>query len=357
MKYLHSLLPLLFVLLLATKPACASDEEHFLDVSIQIFTQAENPPATTAPKPGADKKKEHDPVQAVAVSETRLLPMYLRYRLEQSNSFGAVRVLPIIDNGADLRISGQILKSTGDVLQLALKATDSTGRIWLERTFNGTARASQSLSGDVLAEDDFAQMFGEITNLLKQQASQLSAEQINTIKNVSLLRYGLGLVPAAFSPYLEENAKGEVALKRMPAATDPLMKRILTIRTREYEFIDVVDEEYARFYTAAKPLYGLWRQSQREQAESSETRNARVLASSPDFQHGSYRALQQSYNNYRWAKLQELYVDELGEGFTNEIEPTQLQTNDSLHRLTGTFEQQYREWRGILAELFALDAK
>ncbi len=348
--------PWLLVLLVASSWVRASDEEHFVDVSIQIFTQAEKPPEK-AVTPAKKEPTKPDPVQAVAVSETRLLPMYLRYRLEQSGNFGAVRVLPLLDNGADLRISGQILKSDGNVLQLAIKATDSTGRVWIDRVFNGTAMASHALSGDALAEDDFAQMFGEITNGLKQQAQQLSTDELSKIKNVSLLRYGLGLVPAAFSPYLEESPKGEVTLKRMPAATDPLMKRILTIRGREYEFIDVVDEEYARFYSAAKPLYGLWRQSQREQAESSETRNARVLASTSDFQHGSYRALQQSYNNYRWAKLQELYVDELGEGFTNEIEPTELQTNDALHRLTGTFEQQYREWRGILAELFALDAK
>ena len=63
----------------------------------------------------------------------------------------------------------------------------------------------------------------------------------------------------------------------------------------------------------------------------------------------------QSYNNYGWVKLQELYVDELGEGFTNEIEPTQIALNDSMFRLTGTLDQQYREWRTILAQLFELE--
>ncbi|MES2605804.1 MAG: hypothetical protein V4603_12770, partial [Pseudomonadota bacterium] len=64
-----------------------------------------------------------------------------------------------------------------------------------------------------------------------------------------------------------------------------------------------------------------------------------------------------SYNNYRWAKLQELYVDELGEGFTNEVEPTQLELDESVFRLSGTLEQQYREWRSILAELFTLETQ
>jgi len=50
-------------------------------------------------------------------------------------------------------------------------------------------------------------------------------------------------------------------------------------------------------------------------------------------------------------------VDELGEGFTNEVEPTSLQLDDSVFRLSGTLEQQYRDWRRILAELFALETQ
>ena len=350
----------LLVLLLAAKLVQASEDERFVDVSIQVFTQAQTPPDPLASQEKDKKAKlapKGDPVQAVLVSETRLLPMYLRYRLEESGSFGAVRVLPVIDNGAELRISGQILKSDGKVLQLAIKAVDSTGRTWLDKTFAGTGVSSRTLSENPLAEDDFAQLFGEIIAALKQQVQQLNAAELSKIRNVALLRYGLGLIPAAFSPYLEETAAGVVTVKRLPATGDPLLRRILNIREREYKFIDVVDEEYTRFYAAAKPLYAQWRGAQREQAESSTTRNERALADIGGFPHGSYRALQQSYNNYRWAKLQELYVDELGEGFTNEIEPTELQTNDALFKLTGTFEQQYREWRSILAEMFALDGQ
>ena len=75
------------------------------------------------------------------------------------------------------------------------------------------------------------------------------------------------------------------------------------------------------------------------------------------YARGSYYALQESYNNYRWAKVQELYLDELREGFANEVEPTEVALDDSLYRLTGTLEQQYREWRSILAELYALDTR
>lgn len=332
-------------------------DPEFIDISIQIFTHRTpapvgEPKAATAPATNAS-----EPVEAVRVAETRYLPMYLRYRLEQSASFGAVRVLPILDNGAELRISGEIINSDGATLAMAIKAQDSTGRVWVDREYAGTAVASESLNEDALAEDPFAQVFTDVVRDLQQQAALLTAQDRERIKSVSLLRYGLALVPAAFSPYLEETADGLVTVKRLPANDDPILARILNIREREYLFIDVVDEEYRTFYDEVKPVYDLWRRYQREQADTSAVRAARELNTPSDFARGSYRGLQESYNNYRWAKLQELYVDELGEGFTNEVEPTQLELDDSVFRLSGSLEQQYREWRNILAELFKLETQ
>ena len=84
---------------------------------------------------------------------------------------------------------------------------------------------------------------------------------------------------------------------------------------------------------------------------------ARESTASSDYARGSYYALRESYDNYRWAKVQELYVDELREGFANEVQPTELALEDSLYTLTGTLEQQYDEWRSILAELYALETE
>ena len=352
--------PLLLVMLLAPVSSTqAQSGDGFVDVSIGIFVH--RPPAPVVVAPNATKTPaavaEPKQVAAVRTAETRFLPMYLRYRLEQTGNFGAVRVLPAPDNGAELKISGEIVRSDGAVLELAIKASDSTGRLWLDRSFSGNAVASETLSGDAIAEDAFAGLFADIVRELQRQLTALSADDINRIETVALLRYGLGLVPEAFSPYLSEDANGVATIKRLPAADDPILTRIVSVREREYLFIDVVDAAYGQFYADVKPIYDLWREFQREQTDSSAARTARELAAGSDFARGSYRALQESYNNYRWTKLQELYVDELGEGFTNEVEPTSLQLDDSVFRLSGTLEQQYRDWRRILAELFALETQ
>ncbi len=350
---------LLFSLLVPAARAQSGD--GFVDVSIGLFSHRAPVPVVTATTERdaatATISTPAKQVEAVRAAETRFLPMYLRYRLEQTMRFGAVRVLPVPDNGAELRISGEIIRSDGAVLELAIKASDSTGRIWLDRSFSGSAISSETLSDDAIAEDAFASLFASIARELQQALDILTTDEVTRIETVALLRYGLGLVPTAFAAYLEEDGNGTAMIKRLPAADDPILTRILAIREREYLFIDVVDEAYGRFYTDVKPVYDLWRQFQREQADSSAARTARELATSSDYAPGSYRALQESYNNYRWAKLQELYVDELGQGFTNEVAPTQLQLDDSVFRLNGTLEQQYREWRRILAELFALETR
>jgi hypothetical protein len=323
-----------------------------LDVSIAIFKQATSIP--TQAQTQTTSISDDSIVAAVQESETRLLPMYLRYRLEQSGAFGAVRVIPEVDNGVELQISGNILQSDGSQLRLAIIVQDSRGETWLQKTYEGTAMRSESVSDDVLAEDAFASLFSSIVRDLTAQLN-LHQAQISTIKSTALMRYGHGLVPTAFAPYFSTDANGVVSLQRLPATDDPLLKRILDIREREYLFVDVVDESYRRFYNDVKPVYDLWRQAQDEQRSSSLARTAQELNSTPQYERGSYRALQENYNNYRWTKVQELYVQELGEGFTNEVDPTQLELNDSIYKLSGTLEQQYRDWRRILAELFALE--
>lgn len=328
----------------------------YLDVSIRVFRSAEEAPAVGGTAAQATPAAGSITPE-VRLAETRYLPMFLRYRLEASGLFGAVRVLPEIDNSAQLTIEGTIQHSDGASLALDLTARDSTGRVWIDQRYEGAAAPGVTASGDPLAEDDFAWLFAAILRDLGTAQDALSAQQRDDIRTVALLRYGVGLVPASFSGYLRENPDGTVSILRLPASDDPLLRRIEEIREHEYLFIDVVDGEYQRFFGDIKPVYDMWRQFQREQTSSAADFTARESATTSGYARGSYYALQESYNNYRWAKVQELYLDELREGFANEVEPTELALENSLYTLTGTMEQQYREWRSILAELYALETE
>jgi len=364
MKYLTGLL----LVILASVPMSSvqAQDDDFLDISIRIFTPASSSAApvtysslpVTRPDDGTTPSladTERSISDDIRSAEARYLSMYLRFRLEASGHYGAVRVMPDLDNGAHLKITGEVLESDGAVLRLALTVTDSTGSQWLSSLYEGEAVVAESLNEDTLAEEDFSQLFTRFLRDLDAQLATRDAATLVRIRQMALLRYGQGLVPDYFASYLTLNADGTADILRFPAQDDPLLTRISDIREREYLFIDVVDEEYRRFFTEIRPVYDMWRQFRREQSDNAARVEQRESGQNNQFRRGTYYSLQENYNNYRWAKLQEQYLDELDEGFSNETADTELTLNDSLFKLTGTMGQQYREWRSILAELLALE--
>ncbi len=324
-------------------------ERPLLDVSIETF-------AMNLPQDALTQQVE-DVYPAVRQAESRYLPSFLKLILEESGSWGAVRLLPEPDSGAELQISANILSSNGTQLELALLAKDATGRIWADKIYTGNAVESVSLNQPLLGTDPFLYFYQSITNDLAEVASSLSIAQLNEIKSVALLQYGALLAPAVFNPYLSRDENNMISLARLPADNDPFLLRVKQIREHEYVFIDVVDEQYESFFVSIKPVYDLWRRYRREQIASEIDKINREMQQSNDLRRGSYMSLLESYNNFRWARMQDQYLDEISEGFTNEVLPTDITLEDSLYHLSGTLEEQYQEWKIILKELYELEAQ
>ena len=65
--------------------------------------------------------------------------------------------------------------------------------------------------------------------------------------------------------------------------------------------------------------------------------------------------MSQTYEAYKWSKIHEQDLDELAQGFNNEVQPTVLEVRGKVFMLSGTLDAQYQEWRDILREIFALE--
>lgn len=323
-------------------------EREWLDVSIRPFEPA--PVVEEAGDAMVSIGKD------VREAEARFLAVHLRHRLESGQQFGAVRVMPLAEQAADLVIEGRVVASDGNRLELSVEAKDSSGRIWLQENFAAEAVNTVSISGDTLAEDDFAGLFERIATALENRLASLDAGERRAIRQLSLLRYGHALVPTAFESYFSrESEDAPLTVTRLPAEDDPMLQRIRDIRAHEYLFIDVVDEQLRQFYSDIRPVYSVWREFQREQQQSAQSFVARQRDRDSGYTPGSYYDLRESYHHYRWARVSAQYQDQLNRGFANEIEDTEIALEDTLFKLTGTLEQQYREWRSILAELFVLE--
>jgi len=324
----------------------AQAEKPFLDVSIEIFDM--NLPQDVL------RQEQAQIYPAVRQAEARYLPSFLKLTLQESGAWGAVRLLPDADIGAELQISASILNSDGATLELELLAMDATDRVWLSKRYQNVAVDSVSLNQPLLGTDPFLYLYAEISNDLLATYRTLTTEQIQEIKEVATLRYAASLAPEAFGDFLVQE-EGLYRLNRLPADNDPLLLRVKEIREHEYVFIDVVDEQFQDFFVSIKPIYDMWRKYRRDQMASEADKIRRETQQGNDMRRGSYISLKESYNNFRWARMQDQYLDELNEGFTNEVLPTDITLEDSIYQLSGTLEEQYREWRDILREFYLLE--
>jgi hypothetical protein len=309
-------------------------------------------------EPGIEEHTSRDRQQGiypeVRKAEASYLPYAMRRALVDSNHWGAVRVLPDAETSAEILVTGRILRSDGIEMALALTARDSRGRLWFDREFQVTADEDAYEATNRRTRRPFQDLYNEVANQLLMVRQQLSPKELDTIQRVAKLRYAITLAPDAFGNFLALDEAGEYRIRRLPAEDDPMMARIDRIREQEYLFIDTTDEQYAELYTEMTPVYDLWRQFQREQVVYRSAYEAR-LAKRDKPKSGSYQGLKQTYNNYRWAKLQRQEMKLLAEGFNNEVAPTSVEVEGTVFNLSGSLDQRYREWQSILREIFTLE--
>jgi len=294
---------------------------------------------------------ERDARYKVREVESRLAASRLRDVMTASGRFGAVRVLPRVSAFAAVTVSGKIVHSDGRDFVLEVQVVDAEGRVWLQQTYRAAATLDDYLNTE---KEPFDSMFIAITNAIWSEASLLTSEQVTRLNAVAQLRYAQGLVPEWFNDYLVER-EGRRFLQRLPAVGDPMIERIKRVRNQEALFIDTVDEQYVTLRDRLGPTYRLWRRSSLEQALYLESYQQRASERTIAADRGSFAAMQQIYSTYRSVRIQEQDLFELATGFDNETAPTVMASGETLVRLEGTLEQQYTQWRDLLARIIRLE--
>ena len=341
------------------------DPPEIQDDSIELVVSDKEPPASRTLEiglvvfdPGINgdslANRQQGIFPEVREAETRYLPFALRRTLVDSNQWGPVRVLPGRDPGYELLVSGRILVSNGAEMSLALTVQDSRDAIWLEKTYTVIADETAYLETERRLRRPFQDLYNEFANDLLALRRAMDDRTLRNIREISELRYAAALAPQAFSGFLDRDESGLFRLVRLPAGDDPMLERIRRVRAQEYLFIDTTDEQYAELYTEMSPIYDLWRQYQREQLAYREAWETRLAEREPP-RRGSYQALKQNYNNYKWEKIQRQEMRILAEGFNNEIEPTSMDLEGTVVQLNGSLDKRYREWRHILREIYRLE--
>jgi hypothetical protein len=320
-------------------------EENLVDVGLLIFDPGIPVDESSHSKLGIFPE--------IRKSEAKYMPVILREVLIGSGEWGVVRVLPEVLESSELLVTGTILHSDGQRLELHIAARDAIGVRWLDKKYSGaTTPADYPVT---VPGDPYLTVYQQIASDLLLVRRQKSVKQLAAIREVALMRYASELAPGVFASYLTRTPDGEYKLVRLPAEDDPMLARIIRIRNQEYLFIDTVDEQYARLSEEMAPTYHLWRQFGVEQAVFRDDFKQRVSSRDSQGRRGSFVALEQTYNAYKLSKIHEQDLDELALGFNNEVAPTVMEVSGTVFKLSGTLDTQYAEWRDILQRIFALE--
>ena len=300
-------------------------------------------------------------------NETQYLPYVLRNTLIDSNHWGAVRVLPEPDPSVDLVITGAIVESDGLALEIEIRAFDSTGLVWINKTyaditqFDDIPESSRFTASNrfdpVNFVDPFQDLYDQINNDLLSMRDSLSEQELINLRRVSQMVYATELSPESFAHTLKEGPGGLLTVSSLPADDDPMMRRVGDMQLRHHTFIDTVDQYYQSLFDEMQPVYVTWRHYSRDQSLENQSAERQIYEGGVYGNAGNFLTLSQRYDRYRWAKIYEFEFAELASGFNNEIAPAILELNRNVHGLDGTMADQYAQWRKILRALFALEVE
>lgn len=351
---------------------------QLLDVGVKVFD-----PGVPTGKVSADEREKlirKGTFVQIRRTESRYMAVQLRDTLQKSGYWGDVWVTPEASNAADVNVTAKILQSDGDTVKLQVEARDATGRVWFDKPYEMETAAGAYNRQRYPNLDAYQDVFNRIANDMAAARQDLSAKQSREIRTVAKLRYAADMSPEAFANYVKQARNGRYEAVRLPAAGDPVYTRTERVRVRERLFFDTLDEDYDRFTNAARKSYDSWREDSR--AESLEikdlTRQARwrtgmgiasILASvayGSSSKSNSYAGrvgadalmyigsdmLQSAAARRRDRAMHSQSLKELSSSFDDDVQPLIVKVRGTEHRLTGTVDAQFQQWRDLLKQLF-----
>ena len=348
-------------------------EDFLLDVGVSLFD------------PGIDEYLGDDEDTAnpeIRVAESRYAPYLLAETLQRSANWGIVRVMPNSESPMDVQVNGTILRSNGEAMIIRVVVNDSRGRHWYTEEYEEVISQFSYDSQNRQKNDPFQAIYNKIANdLLAYRQRNIEASEVQEIRTVSELLFAQRFSDDAFGNYLARDRNGEYQLTALPADNDPLLGRIRSIRERDFMFIDTVQDYFATYVRQMRLPYDSWREQSYQETitlrelEASARRRfiagaAAVVGGIAAASNGGNWATQaggatavgagaflvkSGFDKQAEARIHMQALEELGESLENAVAPQVINLDDRTITLSGSVEEQYGQWRDILADLYAAE--
>ena len=351
----------------ALQPPLANvSEEELLDVGVAVFDA------------GLDVADEKDPVYPeVRRAEARYIPRLLTEALQNSGAWGAVRVVPDEDRISDLLVTGTILHSDGESLKLHVIARDSRNYVWLDKTYEAHASRFAYNAKTRSQYDPFQAIYHRIANDLVPRFDELPSTERREIRTVSELLFAQSFSAEAFEGYLDTTRSGRLLVTRLPAEGDPMLERVRKLRERDHVFVDTLQTYYGDFSETMYGPYQEWRKLSYEEVvayrELRRKSNQQLLAGSAAVLAGIVAAgssdgvsraagkvaimgggylFKTGLDSRAEANIHVEALEEVSQSLETEITPQVIELEDRTVMISGSVDDQYEQWRQVLAEIY-----
>lgn len=348
-------------------PSQPIPEEALLDVGIPVLND------------GLYLTDDEDTVfPEVRFAEAIYFSNQLAKVLEKSGAWGAIRVTPSDEVIMDLYITGTILQSDGETLDLQIEVKDSSGKRWLSKDYKQTVgkyaydRRLKSLG------DPFQNLFIRIANDLLSYREKLSNRRAIELRTMSELRFAKAFSAQAFDSYISEKRNGTLVIDKLPADNDSILVRVRKIRERDYLYIDTMQDYYDGFTQQMHLAYQDFRRASYDSVvkarQLNRQGNQRIVAGIGAILAGIYGrseadtriasdagtataavggfALKSGLDKKQQASAYNESVAEMGSSLEAEIAPQVIELEDRTVTLTGTVQAQYQQWQELLQKIY-----
>ena len=298
--------------------------------------------------------------------------------MEKSGAWGAIRVTPSADVVMDLYISGTILQSDGETMDLQITVKDTSGKKWFSKKYKQTTgkyaydRRLKSLG------DPFQNLFVRIANDVLAYREKLSDQQAIELRTISELRFAKTFSPEAFDEYINTKRDGTLSIARLPAENDSILQRVHKIRDRDYLYIDTMQDYYDGFSQQMHLAYQDFRRASYDSVvkarQLDRQGNRRIIAGIGSILAGIYGRsqadtrmasdastataavggfiLKSGLEKKQQSAAYNESVAEMGSSLEAEIAPQVIELEDRTVTLTGTVMVQYEQWQELLHKIY-----
>lgn len=345
-------------------------ESQLLDVGVEILD------------PNLEQIEDDDALVFAEVrkAESHYMAGHIRDAIQASSAWGAVRLIPSAATLVDVQLSGRILHSDGETLELAIDVKDVTGQHWYSKEYKAIASRYAYRRETASKADPFQTIYHQISNDLLRYRQQLDAEYLRRTRLVGELCFAESFAPQSFAGQLQRDKKGIYQIERLPAENDPMLERIRTIRERDHLYIDTLQDFYGSFIQQIDNPYRDWRKQTyqevknlrevKEQARNqtiagivsvlagiaaATSNNSAVRTAGAVAIGGGGFLVKEGFGKRAEADMHSETIRELGDSLEAAIQPQVIELEDRTITLSGSVQQQYQQWRQILRELYEVE--